>query len=1101
MTTKKASLNLQSSSETKCANEFPIVGIGASAGGLEPITKLLENLPAQTGLSFVVIQHLATGQESMLPEILSRSTKMKVQQAHDGMQMEQDHVYVIPPGTTLTLKNSCIKLLPKNQFFKPINDFLLSLASEQKTMSIGVVLSGTGNDGTEGLKAIKAEGGITFVQDPDTAQYPDMPKNAIAAEVPDFVLPPQQIAKELLRIAKFPQLSRSEIKIREGEKVETDLKKIITLLKTSFGVDFSHYRETTVNRRITRRMVINKSENMKEYVEYLRTHPSEKQTLFDDMLIGVTSFFREPKTFETLKEKLLPELLKNSDPKEPLRIWIPGCSTGEEAYSFAITIQEFLEENGPSDVQVQIFGTDVNEKNVDKARQGIYPKSIKADVSQSRLKRFFTSFNGSYQIAKFIRDKCVFAKQDLTADPPFSNLDLISCRNMLIYFDSQLQERIVPILHYALKPNGFLILGESESIGKFTTLFEPVYKKSLIYTKRTVQSRVNFGVNFGFEASVPHTGKAFLKETRKKDASALLRDEVDRLLITEYVPAAMLVNSNLDILVFRGNVTPYLSPESGQTSLNITRILRKELRSEVQTLVYRAKKESKAVVEEAIRFQSGGVEKTVNIQVIPLQGEESFFLVLVEDVSATAAHLRKTIELTASPKGRKDVNDSQIRQLKEELDSSKQSLKTIMENQEATNEELRSAMEEVQSSNEELQSTNEELETTKEELQSGNEELQTLNEELKNRNQTLGRLNDDLANLQANIDVAVVIVDYDLNIRRFTASAQELLKISPSDVGRSITNVNPGVPVEDLEKTIIDVITKLTVVCREVGGVKDRWYEMQVRPYLTSEEKIDGAVISFVDITERRLLEKERVSHTLNLESQVKEQAGKIVQSERMAAIGQTAGMVGHDLRNPLQTISGEVYLAKNELQALLDSEQKTNIIESMDAIEEQITYMDKIVSDLQAFVRPVDVHKQEVNLKKLIIGVLAQINIPKNVETNIKIDDALAADADPQLLKRVFINLVTNAVQAMPKGGELAIKAQDSGQGQVKIVVEDTGEGISDEIKPKIFTPLFTTKPKGQGFGLAVCKRVIEAQGGTISFESQVGKGTAFTMSLPLKS
>ena len=326
------------------------------------------------------------------------------------------------------------------------------------------------------------------------------------------------------------------------------------------------------------------------------------------------------------------------------------------------------------------------------------------------------------------------------------------------------------------------------------------------------------------------------------------------------------------------------------------------------------------------------------------------------------------------------------------------------------------------------------------------------------------------------------------------------MKISPSDVGRSITNINPGVPVEDLEKTIIDVITKLTVVCREVGGVKDRWYEMQVRPYLTSEKKIDGVVISFVDITERRLLEKERVSHTMILESQVKEQAGKIVQSERMAAIGQTAGMVGHDLRNPLQTISGEVYLAKNELQALPDSEQKTNIIESMDAIEEQIIYMDKIVSDLQAFVRPVDVHKQEVNLKQLIIGVIAQIKIPKNVETNIKIDDALAADADPQLLKRVSINLVTNAVQAMPKGGELAIKAEASGQGQVKIVVEDTGEGIPDEIKPKIFTPLFTTKPKGQGFGLAVCKRVIEAQGGTISFESHVGKGTAFTMSLPLK-
>jgi len=409
-------------------------------------------------------------------------------------------------------------------------------------------------------------------------------------------------------------------------------------------------------------------------------------------------------------------------------------------------------------------------------------------------------------------------------------------------------------------------------------------------------------------------------------------------------------------------------------------------------------------------------------------------------------------------------------------------------------------MEEVQSSNEELQSTNEELETAKEELQSGNEELQTLNEELKNRNQTLGRLNDDLANLQTNIDVSVVIVDNDLKIRLFTASAQELLKILPSDVGQSITNVNPGFPIEDLEKMLAEVVTKLMVVCEEVAGVEGRWYEMRVRPYLTSEKKIDGAVISFVDITERRLLESERNLHTKNLETQVKEQAAKIVQSERMAAIGQTAGMVGHDLRNPLQTISGEVFLAKNELKVLPDSEQKASLQESMDAIEEQIKYMDKIVSDLQAFVRPVEVHKQTVNLKQLITVVLAQIAIPANIETNLKIDDELAVDADPLLLKRVFINLVTNAVQAMPKGGKLTITAQDSGQGQVQIAVEDTGVGIPDEIKPKMFTPLFSTKPRGQGFGLAVCKRVIEAQGGTISFESQVGKGTAFTMSLLLK-
>ena len=392
------------------------------------------------------------------------------------------------------------------------------------------------------------------------------------------------------------------------------------------------------------------------------------------------------------------------------------------------------------------------------------------------------------------------------------------------------------------------------------------------------------------------------------------------------------------------------------------------------------------------------------------------------------------------------------------------------------------------------------METAKEELQSGNEELQTLNEELKNRNQTLGRLNDDLANLQTNTDVSVVIVDNDLKIRRFTASAQELLKISPSDVGQSITNVNPGFPIEDLEKILIEVTTQLTVVSKEVASGESRWYEMRVRPYLTSEKKIDGAVISFVDITERKLLEKERNLHTRNLETQVKEQAAKIVQSERLAAIGQTVAMVGHDLRNPLQTIRGEAYLARSELQTMPESKQKTSILESVDTIEEQIKYMDKIIIDLQSFVKPIEVHKETFNLKQLITGILSQIEIPKNVETNIKIGDALAVVADPHLLKRVFINLSTNAVQAMPKGGVLTIKAQPSSQGQVQIIVEDTGEGIPDEIKAKIFTPLFTTRAKGQGFGLAVCKRVMEAQGGTISFDSKVGKGTVFIVGLPLK-
>ena len=512
MKTRKDELNMQNSAENKVANEFPIVGIGASAGGLEPITKLLESLPLQTGLSFVVIQHLATGQTSMLPEILSRSTKMKVQQATEGMQVERNHVYVITPGTTLTLKNGCVKLLPKSLPFKPINDFLISLSQEKKTRSIGIVLSGTGNDGTEGLKAIRAEGGIIFAQDPDTAQYPDMPKNAIAAETPDFVLSPENIAKELVRIAKFPQLIHSETKGSEQEKVESDFKKIIIMLKASFGVDFTHYRETTVNRRITRRMVVNKTENIKEYVDYLRAQPSEKQALFDDMLIGITSFFREPDIFEALKEKVFPELIKNRSSDESIRVWVPGCSTGEEVYSLAIAIQEFLEEQTQTKMRVQIFGTDANEKNIEKARQGTYPKSIEDKVSQNRLKRFFTSDKRHCRITKSIRDMCIFAKQDITTDPSFSNIDLIMCRNVLIYFDSHLHERVLPIFHYGLKSNGFLVVGESESISRFQYLFEPILPKGLIYKKKQVQPQAMLGEG----VFIPYAAKKLINRLEKQ---------------------------------------------------------------------------------------------------------------------------------------------------------------------------------------------------------------------------------------------------------------------------------------------------------------------------------------------------------------------------------------------------------------------------------------------------------------------------------------------------------------------------------------------------------------------------------------------------------
>ncbi len=435
---------------SKVEQSIITVGIGASAGGLEAFKDLLECLPVDTGLSFVVIQHLAAGQESMLTDILSRFTKMPVQAVKNKMAIEPDHVYVIPPGNTMTMENKTLVLNSKVKPLKPIDTFFVSLAEDSKNQSIGIVLSGTGSDGTEGLKAIKAQGGITFAQTPNSAQYGDMPQSAISAEAADFILTPDKIAAELQKIAMNPQIARSEIASKEEvtreekPKKETGLNAIFAMLKNNCNVDFSHYKETVVNRRITRRMVINHMKKIASYAEFLRTHPSELEALYSDMLIGVTGFFRESETFAALKEKVFPEFVKNRSPKEPIRIWIPGCSTGEEAYSFAIAIQEYLEENSLANIQVQIFGTDVNEKNIEKARQGSYPKTIETDVPEKQLKHFFKSFNGNYLIAKIIRDMCVFAKQDLTADPPFSNMDIISCRNMLIYFDAYLHEKVVP---------------------------------------------------------------------------------------------------------------------------------------------------------------------------------------------------------------------------------------------------------------------------------------------------------------------------------------------------------------------------------------------------------------------------------------------------------------------------------------------------------------------------------------------------------------------------------------------------------------------------------------------------------------------------------
>ena len=686
---------------------------------------------------------------------------------------------------------------------------------------------------------------------------------------------------------------------------------------------------------------------------------------------------------------------------------------------------------------------------------------------------------------------CIFAKHDLTNDPPFSNLDLIVCRNLLIYFDTKLQEKIIPFFHYGLKPNGYLTLGESESIGKFTYLFEPMTSKGVIFKKKLTQPRMDFRT----EVSQPYFLKKTFEQPRKNDSITLLEKEVDRLLMSEFVPASLVINSNLDVLGFRGKVDPYLSIEAGTATLNVTKIVQKELRPALQSAVYRAKKDKKEKTE-TVCVEQNNQTKTVTIKIKPIiisEKEDSFFLVLFkEDTKIIPSH--QSTELTNVQLETESVKDQQIKELSEWLESTKQTLQTVIEQQEATNEELNSSLEELQSGNEEMMSTNEELETAKEELQSTNEELTTLNDELKNRNQTVSNLNDDLVNLMDNIDTAVVIVDNEFKIKRFTSSAQELLRLTSSDIEHSIVEIRLGIPTEELEKELSEVTTKLIIIRKEINA-KDRWYQMRIRPYITYEKKVGGAVLSFSDITEIKVWENNRKLHTATLEHQVIEQAGELVDSEILATIGKTAGMVGHDIRNPLQAITCDIYLVKSDLASIPESEEKKSISESLGSIEKNLGYINKIVSDLQDFARKQVPQLAPVNVKEIIQEILSEANIPQRITVSILMEKNFPMlILDESYLKRIITNLVSNAVQAMPITGKLTIRACRQKDNAI-ITVEDNGTGIPEEAKSNMFKPLFTTKAKGQGFGLAVVKKLTEAMSGTVTFESESEKGTKFTL------
>ncbi len=815
------------------------------------MTGLLNAIPAEAELALVLVQHLARDHHSVLPDLLRTHTGFTVVAATDDLRLEPRHVYVIPPDASMTVSDGSLRVRqgpPQGPHEGTVDALFHSVAAEYQERAIGVILSGSAHDGAAGIRAIKAAGGLTIVQEPTEAGVDGMPRAAIATGAVDAVLPLEQIGRHLVRLSK-QTFSRAE----GADSAAVDLpllQQVFHLLRRASGVDFSNYKVATLRRRIERRMLLHRQSDLAEYVTKLAGDVEELARLQEELLIHVTSFFREPDSYLALRDSAFPRLLANRIPEGPVRFWVPGCSTGEEVYSLAMVALEILGKEGGT-TTLQIFGTDVSESTIEKARAGAYPLEIAADVSPERLHRFFTRFDGGYRINKDVRDRCVFARQDVTRDPPFSKLDLIVCRNLLIYLNQATQRRVLSVFHYALRPEGILMLGRSENIGALADLFGIVDKRYQLYGKKKVGS-AHQDVAFPPLPPLPHPrslaglvprgiGPAVTSEGWDAQSDA------NRFLLDRYAPPAVIVDAEHRVLRSRGSTGSFLELPSGEVSVDVLRMARPELAHPLRTALQEARTSGRPASKEQIRMKLEGRPVRLALQVVPVgRGDSRQFMVLFEE-QPKGGRARPADKGGTTAKKKAATSRSNIER---DLADTRHQLQSIIDDLAASNEELQSANEEILSSNEELQSTNEELDTAKEEMQSTNEELSTLNDELHARNEELSTLNSDLLNLLSSVQIPIVMVSRDLRIRRFTPAAERVMNIIPSDVGRPIGHLKPNFFCPDLEGLITEVIDTMSIRGRHVDGIDGRSFTLQIRPYQNVDNRIDGAVVVMFDVSD-----------------------------------------------------------------------------------------------------------------------------------------------------------------------------------------------------------------------------------------------------------
>jgi len=819
-----------------------IVGMGASAGGLDAIFEFLASMPSRTGMAFIVLQHQDPSRRGLLPELLRRITTMEVREISDSIDVRPDHVYVAPPNFDLAFSNDKLNLTEVSEGHSryPIDSFFRTLAAEKGQAAAGVVFSGMGTDGTAGLRAIQEAGGVTVAQEPSSAKFDSMPRSAITAGVADFVAPPGAMPMWLCQVRSVPH-GGAHGAARARRQA---LRELMSLLQRHTGNNFTEYKMSTVLRRIERRMKLHQLDSMESYVTHLRENAGEVQLLFREMLIGVTSFFRDPSVWEHLCHETMPTLLAANPDGAAFKAWVPACSTGEEAYTLAMVYDEAVSRTGePGKYSLQIFATDLHGDAIDKARQGIFGRGVEDMVSQERLQRYFVADGSGYRIRKELRNMIIFAQQNIISDPPFTKLDILSCRNLLIYFNPKLQEQLIPLFHYALKPEGLLVLGSADTPGSYNELFTPVPGCGRIY--RRLDASTQRVANY-FPTKIAKAAQPSSIEVTTMTMNGNIQTQVELLLLKAHTPAAVMINSDGDILYIHGRTGTFLEPAAGRANWNIHAMARDGLRYELADLIERANRSESTETVRELLFKDGAASLLVDMTAEVLREDGSGGHNLLVTFHAAPMPARKRGSRGSDPRPQ---------ELEQQLTMSRLELQAVREEMQTSREELKAANEELQSTNEELQSTNEELTTSKEEMQSLNEELYTVNAELQSKVDDLSLVNSDMKNLLNSTDIAVIFLDSAMNIRRYTNQATQLYKLIATDLNRPLSDIANDLVYPNMEDDAAEVLRSLVFCERQIPTRDGRWFMVRIMPYRTVNNVIDGLVLTFVNVTELKLLE------------------------------------------------------------------------------------------------------------------------------------------------------------------------------------------------------------------------------------------------------